>query len=243
MKISVLTPSFNAGKYLERAIESVLQQGYSNFEHIVVDGLSTDNSVQVLQQYKHVKWVSEKDKGQSDAMNKAFQMATGDIILYLNADDDFEPGWFNYIGDFFKNNPDVDMLVGNLLTSSDKGLKLSSPSTSLYEVLDYRKFNFPLNPVSYAYKPGLQKKIGPFPLDNHYTMDYWFLLRAYRIGRIKKVERTGGKFYFDGNNKSANGSIAINSLRKVRDEFVRQYFYHPAVIRFMLDKIRKRIKN
>jgi Glycosyltransferases involved in cell wall biogenesis len=240
VRISILTPSYNAGKYLQRTIESVLKQGYPDFEHIVVDGLSTDNSCAILEQYKHLKWISEKDRGQSDAMNKAFQMASGDLIMYLNADDEMAPGWLNYIGDFFKKNPNVDMLIGNLVTSSDKGLKTSSPSTSLSDILDYRSFSFPLNPVSYAYRSSLQKKIGPFPIDNHYTMDYWFLLRAYRIGKIKKVDFTGGTFYFDGNNKSANGKIAMENLKKARNEFVRRHPYNPSVVKFLLKSLKKK---
>jgi len=95
MKISVITPSLNSGEHIERAIQSVLAQNYDNFEHIiVVDGLSTDNTLDILKKYPHLTWVSEKDSGQSNAMNKGFAMSSGEIIVYLNADDYFLPEAF-----------------------------------------------------------------------------------------------------------------------------------------------------
>ena len=86
-KISVLTPSYNMGQFIEENILSVLNQNYKNFEHIIIDGGSTDNTVEILKKYPHLKWVSEPDKGQSDAYNKGLKMVTGDLVLCLNADD------------------------------------------------------------------------------------------------------------------------------------------------------------
>lgn len=87
MKISVITPSFNQGRFIEDAIRSVLIQDYTDFEHIVIDNCSCDNTIDVLKKYPHIKWVSEPDRGQSHALNKGFQMATGDILAWLNCDD------------------------------------------------------------------------------------------------------------------------------------------------------------
>ena len=97
MKISILTPSYNAEQFLDRAICSVRQQDYEHWEHIIVDGGSTDGTLELLQKYPHLIWKSEPDKGQSDAMNKAFAMATGDLIVSLTADDYFEPHVFTSV--------------------------------------------------------------------------------------------------------------------------------------------------
>ena len=90
MKISIITPSYNYGRYLGEAIESIARQNYPDVEHIVVDGQSTDDTLEVLQRYAHLphlKWVSEPDEGQTDAINIGFRMATGDVVAWLNADE------------------------------------------------------------------------------------------------------------------------------------------------------------
>ena len=107
-KISVITPTYNAADTIETAIWSVLSQNYSNYEHIIVDGESTDDTVDILKKYKHLKWISEADKGQADAMNKGFNYSTGDIIVFLNADDYFFASAFNKVIPAFQNNASSD---------------------------------------------------------------------------------------------------------------------------------------
>ena len=85
--ISIITPSYNQGAYIEDTIKSILNQSYKNFEHIVFDGGSTDKTIEILNKYKHIDWTSEKDKGQTDAINKGFKKAKGNILCYLNSDD------------------------------------------------------------------------------------------------------------------------------------------------------------
>src|SRR5688572_20049864 len=107
MKISVLTPCLNSSKWLRRAIESVLKQDYANWEHIVVDGGSNDGTIELIKSYDHLVWISEPDNGQSDAMNKAFGMASGDIIVYLNADDWFDDAVFQEVVENFIKGTDI----------------------------------------------------------------------------------------------------------------------------------------
>jgi glycosyltransferase involved in cell wall biosynthesis len=113
LKISVITPSLNQGKYIEECILSVLNQGYDNFDHIIIDGGSTDNTLTVLRKYKHLIWVSEPDEGQSDAINKGFKMASGEIIGWLNADDRYLPGTFHSVAEYMSRWPDVDLIYGD----------------------------------------------------------------------------------------------------------------------------------
>ncbi|BDQ04193.1 MAG: hypothetical protein KatS3mg037_2768 [Ignavibacterium sp.] len=114
MKISVVTPSFNQGRFIEQTILSVLEQDYSNFEHIIMDGGSEDNTIDILKKYKHLKWISEKDSGQTSAINKGVALATGEICTWLNSDDYFEKNIFSLIVEFFEQNPSCDLLYGDI---------------------------------------------------------------------------------------------------------------------------------
>jgi glycosyltransferase involved in cell wall biosynthesis len=113
-KMSIVTPSFNQGQYLEETIRSVLLQGYPDLEYIIIDGGSTDNSVEILKKYSQWLsfWVSEPDHGQSHAINKGFRKATGTILSYINSDDLYEPGAFTEIATAFRENPQLDLVAG-----------------------------------------------------------------------------------------------------------------------------------
>jgi glycosyltransferase involved in cell wall biosynthesis len=222
MKISVLTASFNSGKYIDKAIQSVLEQDFQNWEHIVIDGGSTDNTLEVLKKYKHLNWVSEPDNGQSDAMNKAFDISTGDIIVYLNADDWFAKEVFGKVVFEFERHKTVDMVIGNLIQKfPDREIYRKDYSTSLIRILDYWPCKFPINPVSYFYRRELQEKIGPFPLDNQYAMDYWFILNAFKHSReTKRIDHLMGYYLLDGENKSSDIERSKKVLKKVAIDFL-----------------------
>jgi glycosyltransferase involved in cell wall biosynthesis len=104
-KITIVTPSYNQGNFIEETIVSVISQGYPNLEYIIIDGGSTDNTVEIIKKYEeHLSyWVSEKDKGQSEAINKGFERASGDVINWLNSDDYYEPGVLLKVGEAFLN--------------------------------------------------------------------------------------------------------------------------------------------
>lgn len=237
MKISVLTPSFNTASYIRRAIDSVLAQDYNEWEHIVMDGGSTDGTTDILASYPHLIWDSGRDLGQSDAMNKAFAKATGDLIIYLNADDELEPGLFSHVVRRFASEPAIDMVIGYLRMNKDGAVTVHKPAKSLSGILSYGNYSFPLNPACYVYRRSVQERIGIFPVENHYTMDYWFLLRAFLRSRVDRSEMIFGTFHFDGKNKSADAERSKRDLRAVRNEFVMANFYRPPVTAFLLRRL------
>ncbi len=133
-KISLITPSYNQAIYLEQTIQSVISQHYPNLEHIVIDGGSTDGSVEIIKKYeKHLTyWVSEPDKGQSNAINKGLQKATGSIINWLNSDDYLETGALHFVADAFRD-PSVNVVCGKsrLFTGDGQTIQFSD-GTAIY---------------------------------------------------------------------------------------------------------------
>ena len=113
-KISVITPSYNQAQFLERTIRSVIEQDYSNREYIIIDGGSSDASADIIRRYadRLTYWVSEKDNGQAHAINKGFAKASGNLLCWLNSDDFYEPDTLPFIADYFKSNPEVDVVCG-----------------------------------------------------------------------------------------------------------------------------------
>ncbi len=120
-KISIITPSFNQGQFIEETIRSVLLQNYPNLEYIVIDGGSSDNTIEIIRNYEsHLAyWISEKDRGQSEAINKGFKKSSGEIVAWLNSDDVYLPGTFNEVVNFFNNNPDISVVYGDFKNSYD----------------------------------------------------------------------------------------------------------------------------
>src|SRR5579872_1323282 len=113
LKISIITPSFNQSNFIEQTILSVLNQNYPNLEYFIIDGGSSDNTLNILKKYdKHIKWISEKDKGQANAINKGLTMATGEIITYLNSDDTYENKSLFIINDYFLAHKSCKWLCG-----------------------------------------------------------------------------------------------------------------------------------
>lgn len=113
-KISIVTPSFNQGKYIEQTILSVLNQNYPNLEYIIIDGGSTDETVEVIKKYEQhlAYWISEPDKGQTDAINKGFAKCKGEIFNWINSDDYYEPGVFFKLAQIFSNDPSLNVVCG-----------------------------------------------------------------------------------------------------------------------------------
>lgn len=120
-KISIITPSFNQAKFIDEAIKSVINQNYPNFEHIIIDNCSADGTIDILKKYPHLSWISEPDKGQSDALNKGFRKATGEFIGWLNADDTYLPDCFYSIVKILEEHPESDVVYGDYRWVDQKG--------------------------------------------------------------------------------------------------------------------------
>ena len=208
-KISIVTPSFNQAEFLERTILSVLNQNYPNLEYIIIDGGSNDGSVDIIKKYEKYLafWSSEKDKGQSDALNKGFKKATGDIFFYLASDDVLLPNILNKVAIAFMNK-DIDVLYGNRLIIdpydniiSERRCVRFLPYISKLGLLTLG--SFAVYPDSMFYKREIFEKVNGFDLNLHNTMDtdFWlkiisvtkkiYFLREYIIGfRVTATSKT-----------------------------------------------------
>ena len=197
MKISVITPSYNSAASIERAIRSVLEQDYANYEHIIVDGGSTDGTVEILKKYGHLKWVSEKDRGQVHALNKGFAMSTGEVIVYLNADDHFCEGAFSAVIPHFDKG--AKMVVGKVLVRSEKpdGIKewVNDARVDFVSMLrHWEPEAFCVNPIGYFYRRELQEAIGGFNEENDARHDLEFLLELALRCEATKIDKILGVF-------------------------------------------------
>lgn len=195
-KFSVITTSFNQGQYIAQNIESVLQQDYANFEHIIIDGGSKDSTVDVLKSYGHLKWVSEPDEGQTDALNKGFKRASGDIIAWINSDDWYAPKIFHEVAQALNESP---VVMGACLLIDKDGnpmYQVDNLERSWFDMLKYWvPYSIPCQPAIFFRRELLQEFIRPdgthLDKELYYVMDYDLWMRVARkypfARRIAKV--------------------------------------------------------
>jgi len=228
--ISIITPVYNGEKFIESCINNIIEQDYPNVEHIIVDGASTDRTVDIVkkyaEKYKHIHWISEPDRGQSHAMNKGFMISTGDIIVYLNADDYFEPNAFHRVTNYFKENPDISFVIGKLrVVDKIENYWINDPKISFKEMLWWWESNsYAYNPSAYFYKRKAQERVGGFNENNHHTMDWEFLLAASRICKMGKINCVLGGFRYIEGTKTHSSGGAKNLEKKF--SFSAKYVEH-----------------
>lgn len=181
--ISIVTPSYNQGSYIEETIQSVLNQNYPYIEHIVIDGGSDDNTREIINKYPHLIYVSEKDLGQSHAINKGLLLAKGDVLAYLNSDDLYRSDTFHKIAKAFKDHPEIQILVGNcdvIDAQSKTTAHLRAKAAPFPGLLQYWRWNelHCLPQQSVFFRRSLLAEIGLFDASLHMAMDYEFWLRV-----------------------------------------------------------------
>lgn len=178
LKISIITVSFNQCEFIRQNIESVLTQNYPNYEHIIIDGGSIDKTIEILKEYPHLNWISEKDKGQSDGINKGFRKATGDIIAWINSDDLLAPRALWVISDFFEKNPDKSILVGNQIFIDRKGEVIRTIPAKTFTcdyLLNGTRTSVMQN--STFFRRNVLLDVGYLDESFHYTMDHELFVR------------------------------------------------------------------
>jgi len=226
-KISIVTPSFNSVSTIAETIQSVLAQDYPAWEHIVADGGSTDGTAAVLKSFPHLRWVSEKDEGHYHAMNKGLAMASGDLIVILNADDCFRPGALRAVAAAFHNHPDWDALFGDVVFVDGQGRKIYQRQEARY---DYKVLLYGLDYICHQtlfVRKAVYDRLGGYRHKEFLnSADYEFKLRLGRAGcRVGHVPELLVNYRYHPQGQSADRRIIRNMLEETAR--IRREHGHP----------------
>jgi glycosyltransferase involved in cell wall biosynthesis len=182
VKVSIVTPSFNQARYIEATIRSVLEQDYPDIEYFVMDGGSTDGTVEILKKYsnKLTGWVSEKDKGQTDAINKGFARATGDILAWINSDDTYNPGAVSAAVKYLTEHPETGMVYADTDFIDENGRIIGKFPAAQTDLPRLRQGYVHVPQQATFFRASLWKQIGPLDPGFYFAMDYdlWTRLAA-----------------------------------------------------------------
>ena len=247
MKVSVVTPSFNQGRFIERTLRSVATQSGVRIDHMVVDGGSTDNTVEILKNFDGtIRWVSEKDNGQTDAVNKGIRNTDSEIIGWLNSDDIYYPDAVSRVVAFFETHPEIDVVYGmaDHIDQNDKAFEAYPSEPWNFERL--KDTCFICQPAAFFRRPVVEK-YGLLDDALHYCMDYEFWLRLGKAGvRFGHLEDklAGSRLYAE--NKTLGSRVKVHAeindvlkklLGKVPDRWLWNYAH--AVVEERVDRLKQ----
>jgi glycosyltransferase involved in cell wall biosynthesis len=229
-RISIVTPSFNQGKFIEKTIRSVVDQAYPNLEYIIIDGGSKDETVDVIRRYeKHLAyWVSENDRGAADAIAKGFASATGDIFAYLNSDDVYLPGALQSIADVMRD-PSIDVAFGNMYWMDTDGKTIGERRQTRFTRLGYLFGGSDLMQPATFWRKDLYFKCGGIDASYQFTFDTDLFFRFALAGaRFERVDQFLASFRIHEQSKSSNDeAVCVAELQRLRQKY--QPFPHKSL--------------
>ena len=204
LKVSIVTPSFNQAEFLEETILSVLRQDYPNLEYWVIDGGSTDGSLEIIRKYEDrlAGWISEKDRGQTDAINKGFARATGDILAWLNSDDTYQPGAVAQAVRLLEDHPGWGMVYGDTQFINEKGNVIGKFPASQTDYDKLRQGYVHIPQQAAFFRANLWKDVGPLDPTFYFAMDYDLWVRLAEQAPLVYVRQLWASFRLHGNAKT-----------------------------------------
>ncbi len=194
--VSVVTPSFNQARFLEAAIRSVLSQDYPRLEYLIVDGGSTDGSVAILKEYsdKLAWWVSEPDKGQTDAINKGLGRAAGEVLAWLNSDDTYQPGAVAAAVKFLQEHGEAGLVYGDANYIDEDGRAIGKFPAAQTDLRRLRQGYVHIPQQASFFRGDLWRSVGPLDPSFYFAMDYDLWVRLAARSQVKYVPQTWGNF-------------------------------------------------
>jgi glycosyltransferase involved in cell wall biosynthesis len=214
--VSIITPSFNQASFLEQTLRSVLEQEYPRVEYIVVDGGSTDGSVEIIKKYagKLAWWVSEKDSGQAEAINKGLARANGEIVAWLNSDDYYLPGAISAAVKAFEENPDVVMVYGDMLAVDEHGQPINELKYKQLSLEDLLCFQIIGQPAVFFRRDAYQN-LGGLDTTFHFLLDHQFWIRIAQFGKIMHVPQTwaAARYHAQAKNRAKAAEFGRDAFR------------------------------
>lgn len=216
--VSIITPSFNQGRFLEQTIRSVLEQVPPPDEYFIIDGGSTDSSVDIIKKYESqlTGWVSEKDKGQADAINKGFRQAKGEIVAWINSDDYYLPGAIQTAVEMFRQYPDAGLIYGNVLSVDENSRSFNLQTFKSLNLLDLMSFQIISQPAVFMRRSALEQA-GFLDLTYHMLLDHHLWLRMARIAPLIYIPKTlaAARYHPGAKNLSSTSHFGREALRIV----------------------------
>ncbi len=213
--VSIITPSYNQAAFLEQTMQSVLGQDYPRIEYLVIDGGSTDISVEIIRKYadRLVYWISEKDSGQAEAINKGFARAKGEILAWLNSDDYYLPNTISAALKCFDENPEVVMVYGDMLAVDGNGQTinvLKYKQLSLQDLLCFQIIGQP----SVFFRRSALEKAGPLDTTFHFLLDHHLWIRLARQGRILHVPQvwSAARYHAEAKNRVRAAEFGLEAF-------------------------------
>ena len=234
-KVSIITPSYNQGHFLEESMRSVLAQDYPNIEYIVVDGGSKDNSVEVIRQYQDrlAWWVSEKDHGHADALNKGFAHASGEILAWLNSDDIYHPGAVREAVEYLQAHPEVGMVYAdaNLIDNDGRFITQFAARQTSYEGMLRGSVHIPQ--ATSFFRASVWQQVGPLSLTLFFAFDYDFWVKVAKVSQVRYLPRLWADFRIHESGKSVvNDDRCYPDMLKVYEREMGKHWFSQMRLRF-----------
>ncbi|NPV76176.1 MAG: glycosyltransferase [Anaerolineae bacterium] len=204
MLVSIVTPSYNQARFLEATIQSVLQQDYPHIEYFVIDGGSSDGSREIIERYadRLAGWVSEPDQGQTDAINKGFARARGEVLAWLNSDDTYQPGAVREVVEFLQSHPEAGMVYGDTNFIDEDGRVIGRFPAHQTDYRRLRQGYVHIPQQASFFRAELWRQVGPLDPSFYFAMDYDLWVRLAARAPLVYLPRVWANFRLHGGGKT-----------------------------------------